>query len=130
MGTEGLIVQIQSREEILADKWVALALRPNRIMYRDLWDILWLNRNNVQLNPELVFQKLNDRKKSRSEFFKPLLARVDELENDPQHQRMFQQEMERFLFASDQRGLLADPGFWNLLVLQLKEQATPLCTKI
>jgi predicted nucleotidyltransferase component of viral defense system len=129
MGTEGLIVQIQSREEILADKWVALALRPNRIMYRDLWDIFWLNRNNVQLEPELVFQKLSDRKKIRSEFSKPLLARIDELENDPQHQRMFQQEMERFLFATDQRELLGDPGYWNLLVLLLTEQAHPLRTK-
>lgn len=130
MGTEGLILQIQSREEILADKWVALALRPNRIMYRDLWDILWLNRNNVQLESELVFQKLDDRKKSRSEFSKLLLPRIDELENDPQHQRMFQQEMERFLFATDQRELLGDPGYWNLTGLQLKEQANPLCTKI
>jgi len=130
MGTEGLIVQIQSREEILADKWVALALRPNRIMYRDLWDILWLNRRDVQLESELVFQKLDDRKKSPDEFSPPLLARVVELENDPQHQKMFQQEMERFLFAADQRELLGDPGFWNLLVLQLKEQANQLCTKV
>ncbi len=62
MGTEGLILQIQSREEILADKWVALALRPNRIMYRDLWDILWLNRHDVRMETALIFQKLDDRK--------------------------------------------------------------------
>ena len=130
MGTEGLIVQIQSREEILADKWVALALRPNRIMYRDLWDIIWLNRRDVQLESELVFQKLDDRKKPPAEFSKPLLARLMELENDPQHKKMFQKEMERFLFAADQRELLGDPGFWNLLVLQLKEQANQLCIKI
>ena len=130
MGTEGLVVQIQSREEILADKWAALALRPNRIMYRDLWDILWLNRRDVQMEPELVFQKLDDRKKPPAEFSKPLLARLMELENDPQHKKMFQKEMERFLFAADQRELLGDPGFWNLLVLQLKEQANQLCIKI
>ena len=42
MGTSGLIVQAQSREEILADKLVALALRPNRLKNRDVWDIGWL----------------------------------------------------------------------------------------
>jgi predicted nucleotidyltransferase component of viral defense system len=35
MGTSGLIIQAQSREEILADKLLALALRPNRIKNRD-----------------------------------------------------------------------------------------------
>ena len=35
MGTSGLIVQAQSREEILADKIVAFALRPNRLKNRD-----------------------------------------------------------------------------------------------
>ena len=36
MGTSGLIIQAQSREEILADKLLALVLRPNRIKNRDL----------------------------------------------------------------------------------------------
>ena len=123
MGTEGLILQVQSREEILADKWVALALRPNRIMYRDLWDILWLNRHDVPLGTALVFQKLDDRKINRPEFSTPLLSRVDELENNPLHQKLFQQEMERFLFAAEQRETVRNPEFWNLLVLQLKEQS-------
>ena len=36
---------------------------------------------------------------------------------------MFQQEMGRFLFAADQRETVRNPGFWDLLVLQLKEQS-------
>ena len=123
MGTEGLILQVQSREEILADKWVALALRPNRIMYRDLWDIVWLNRHDVRLEPGLVFQKLEDRKTNRPAYSKLLLSRVDELEKNPQHQKMFQQEMARFLFAADQRETIGDPQFWTILTLQLKEQS-------
>ena len=46
MGTSGLIIQAQSRAEILADKMVAFALRPNRIKNRDLWDICWLKQQN------------------------------------------------------------------------------------
>lgn len=128
MGTEGLILQIQSREEILADKWVALALRPNRIMYRDLWDILWLNRNDVQMEPALVFLKLNDRKKKRPEFVELLRARLNDLKTDPLHQKMFQQEMQRFVFAAGQRKAIADPEFWDVLLSQLEEQAKMLPT--
>jgi len=123
MGTEGLILQVQSREEILADKWVALALRPNRIMYRDVWDILWLTRQDVQLDTDLVYQKLDDRNVAGTVFSAALHQRVSALENDPQHRRLFRQEIERFVFASDQREVLGDSGFWTMLVLQLKEQS-------
>lgn len=44
MGTSGLILQAQSREEILADKVIALAFRGGRIKNRDLWDIAWLRQ--------------------------------------------------------------------------------------
>jgi predicted nucleotidyltransferase component of viral defense system len=127
MGTEGLILQIESREEILADKWVALALRPNRIMYRDIWDILWLNHHDVRPEPSLVLQKLDDRKISQLEFSQSLIVRVNELENAPQHQKMFQQEMERFLFSADQRESVHNPGFWNILLRHLKEQLKVFC---
>jgi len=79
MGTDGLIVQVQTREEILADKWVALAFRPNRIQYRDLWDILWLDRRGVLLETMLVEQKLEDRRLSRKEFLSTLHQRIQAL---------------------------------------------------
>jgi predicted nucleotidyltransferase component of viral defense system len=129
MGTEGLILQVQSRAEILADKWVALALRPNRIMYRDVWDILWLSRQDVPLDTNLVYQKLDDRKVADTAFSTALSERLSALENVPQHRRLFRQEIERFLFASDQRELLGDSGFWNMLVFQLKGQSDPFNSK-
>ena len=54
MGTSGLILQAQSREEILADKIIALAFRENRIKNRDLWDIAWLRQQGVEL-PVMAF---------------------------------------------------------------------------
>jgi len=42
LGTSGIILRAQSREEILADKVIALAFRENRIKNRNLWDIAWL----------------------------------------------------------------------------------------
>jgi len=44
MGTNGLILQAQSHEEIYTDKLLAFAFRPNRIKQRDLWDISWLHQ--------------------------------------------------------------------------------------
>ena len=72
MGTSGLIIQAQSREEILADKLLALALRPNRIKNRDLWDIAWLRQRDVMLPLDLIPKKLADRRRSQAEFLTQL----------------------------------------------------------
>ena len=52
----------ESLTEILADKIVAVAMRPNRVMNRDLWDIYQLKTHNVDLSIDLMKQKLIDRK--------------------------------------------------------------------
>lgn len=124
MGTDGLIVQVQTREEILADKWVALAFRPNRIQYRDLWDILWLDRRGVILEAALVAQKLVDRRHSRTELLAALRNRIGALETVPQHRNGFRKEMERFLPASETAETVQRDAFWDILldVLQQNEQ--------
>ena len=123
MGTEGLILQAQTREEILADKWVALAFRPNRVKYRDLWDMLWLDRQGLRLDIPLLLCKLDDRQRSRQEFLSVLLSRLDDLGTNPEHQQGFRKEMERFLPATDVREMLGQPEFWKLLLLNLQDQA-------
>ena len=122
MGTDGLIVQAQSREEILADKWVALAFRANRIKYRDLWDILWLDRQGIRLDVSLLEQKREDRQRTRQAFLSALRQRIDGLENDPDHLRAFRKEMERFLPASDVGEAIRHSEFWSLLMLELQDQ--------
>lgn len=124
MGTEGLIVQAQTREEILADKWVALAFRPNRVKYRDLWDMLWLDRQGVRLDIQLLLCKLDDRQRSRQEFLSVLLSRLDDLGTNPEHRQDFRKEMERFLPATDVREMLGQSEFWKLLLLNLQDQET------
>ncbi len=126
MGTDGLILQVQTREEIMADKWVALVFRPNRVQYRDLWDLLWLDRQGIKLDADLVFQKLNDRKRTRNEFAVGLAGRLDDLENNSEHQQTFRKEMERFLPASEVRAAIQQDGFWTLLMFNLRDHATKL----
>jgi hypothetical protein len=129
MGTDGLILQIQTREEILADKWIALAFRPNRIKYRDLWDILWLDRRGVQLDAQLTLEKLKDRQQTRQNFSTALSERINGLETQAIQQREFQAEMERFLPATDVRASIQTPEFWDFLLFTLRENGQKLSAK-
>ncbi len=119
MGSDGLIVQAESREEILADKWVALAMRPNRVQYRDLWDIIYLQQRGVELSSELVGLKLSDRGITTSAFDGNLQQRIAELASDQRRHRQFTQEMRRFLPAAATQAL-DDPNYWSALIRALE----------
>lgn len=97
MGTSGLILQTESREEILADKLVAFALRPNRIKYRDLWDIVWLHQQGIKLASDLIPLKIKDHHCEAKHFLSLLHAREQLLKTDPTVVVEFRKEMRRFL---------------------------------
>ncbi|RYZ98226.1 MAG: nucleotidyl transferase AbiEii/AbiGii toxin family protein, partial [Moraxellaceae bacterium] len=65
--TEGILVPVQSLQETLADKLIALAYRAKRIKPRDIWDIVWIKQRGVSLSKTLVEQKLIARKKQAEE---------------------------------------------------------------
>lgn len=115
MGTSGLIIQAQSREEILADKIVAFALRPNRLKNRDLWDIGWLKQQNIILSTKLVGRKITDHGRSRQEFISLLESRVLSLVENPEIQTVFLQEMKRFLPVETMTETVARDDFWEYL---------------
>lgn len=116
MGTSGLILQAQSREEILADKMVALALRPNRLKSRDLWDIVWLNRQGITLPVQLVLQKAMDRRQALPRFLEQLQQRIMLLQSDPTVQKDFLAEMRRFLPPAVFGENLETDEFWTYLI--------------
>ena len=58
VSTEGYLIPTQSLEEILADKFIALAYRSRRIKPRDLWDIVWIKQQGVKVNTGLAYNKL------------------------------------------------------------------------
>lgn len=87
------LVRVESKEEILADKIIALASR-EYLKFRDFWDIKFLSDANVFLDLELVKAKIKDYKIEN--FFDKLndkmaLIRKQDLEKD------FLNEMSRFL---------------------------------
>ena len=115
MGTGGLIVQVETLEEILADKLVALALRPNRIKNRDLWDIVWLKQRNVSVALELLPLKIADHRQSMGTFLAALSRRCEELLQEPDLREAFRREMTRFLQPDSVARTVAREEWWSVL---------------
>lgn len=122
MGTSGLIVQAQSRDEILADKLVAFTLRPNRLKNRDLWDIAWLHQQGVVLPLELLPRKLDDHHCELQRFLGLLADRREALLSEPKMRTDFQQEMRRFLPATLVAGTVDSPDFWRYLTGLMEQE--------
>lgn len=115
MGTSGLIVHAESREEIFSDKLVAFALRPNRIKYRDLWDIVWLHQQHTNLPVELIPLKIKDHKRETHDFLKLLDERRQSLKSNPKLLHEFNQEMARFLPFESYKKISEQTEFWGVL---------------
>lgn len=132
MGTSGLIVQAESREEIFVDKVVALALRPNRIKNRDLWDMAWLYQQGVKPAMDLLAFKIKDHRSDPREFLRLLDARVDSLATDPKVAAEFWQEMSRFLPVHFMIPKVEQGRFWDFLgglMDELRGQARKILEK-
>jgi len=115
MGTSGLIIRAQSRQEILADKIVALALRPNRIKNRDLWDIHLLKQHNIDVPLDLVAKKIKNHHCDTDQFLALLDARRQILLNVPDANSNFIWEMRRFLPPQVVSGTIENDLFWEYL---------------
>lgn len=115
MGTSGLILQAQSREEILADKIVALALRPNRVKYRDLWDIAWLKQQNVSVPLALIPRKVSDHRCELEVFTELLRDRSDQICQVPELHQGFMSEMKRFLPSRFVAETINKSEYWTYL---------------
>ncbi len=121
LGTSGLILQAQSREEILADKVIAIAFRENRIKNRDLWDIAWLTQQGVELPAHLVPLKIQDHKREAADFVAALEARLAALRTQPAMREAFMQEMRRFLPAAAVRETIETEPYWSYLIQVVTE---------
>lgn len=121
LGTSGLILQAQSREEILADKIIAVALRENRLKNRDLWDIAWLTQQGVELPAHLIPLKLRDHKRRAADFVALLEERLATLNTQPEIRTAFMKEMRRFLPAAIVRDTLERDSYWAYLTRVVTE---------
>ena len=123
LGTSGLILQAQSREEILADKVIALAFRENRIKNRDLWDIAWLLQQGIGLATGLVPLKIRDHQRAEAEFIALLKERIAALKTQPGMRADFMKEMRRFLPAATVRDTIEKEAYWSFVTGTAEEVA-------
>jgi predicted nucleotidyltransferase component of viral defense system len=129
MGTTGLVMQVCSREEILADKFVALALRRGRPKYRDLWDIQWLLQSAVTLRREWVWIKAEQHGYSAKSYGEKLGERLDELERNPAHHANFLSELKRFLSTGQITKRIDQPEYWEFLIRVLRDHYISLLSE-
>jgi len=120
-GTSGLILQAESLNEILVDKILAFALRPNRLKNRDLWDIGWLVQKNAGTRGDFLALKLNERNIPGSAFRELFESRLATLTDDPSVKTAFLDEMGRFLPAAVIKRTLATDLYWPWLVQTIGE---------
>lgn len=118
MGTDGLVIQAQSREEIYADKLIAFALRPNRLKYRDLWDVVWLHQRGIKPRLSLIPLKLQDRNISLEHFRALFDERLKKLNEEKKLAAEFKNEMDRFL---PQKQVIEQNQFWSSIIILINE---------
>jgi hypothetical protein len=126
MSTTGLIIQAQSREEIYTDKLLAFALRPNRLKYRDIWDILWLHNKGLQPRLTLIPSKLEDRNCKEKHFLQLFTERLNLLKEKHEISLEFKQEMLRFLSPEQVRDTLNQRELWNFIVYLIGDLETQI----
>ena len=105
-GYRSLLVRVESKEEILADKIIALGGR-EYLKSRDLWDIYMLAQDNVHLNIEFVRHKIDDYHLGHAAFVTKLQERANLLAQMSTVDA-FQKEMPRFLDTNLQ-AMIHDP---------------------
>lgn len=130
MGTSGLIIQAQSREEIYADKLVSFALRPGRIKYRDLWDMVWLHQQGLKPKFELIPAKLKERNYTPEYFLSLFDERKKILTENNDTPSEFKREMSRFLSAEQVSQIVEKDGLWDFIIYLIEDLGSQMRKKV
>ena len=102
-----IALRVESLNEILADKVVALVAR-DRVKARDVWDLRWLDQKGMTLDLPLVRRKLGDYRVTDAN---GRAATAVERLRAPTAHSAFVTEMARFVTPSLGRRLQEDPDF-------------------
>ncbi|TXH96979.1 MAG: nucleotidyl transferase AbiEii/AbiGii toxin family protein [Rheinheimera sp.] len=124
--TEGILVPVQSLQETLADKFIAVAYRARRIKPRDIWDIVWIKQRGVTLSPSLVEKKLAARHKQTNDFNAALELQLNKLQQDDEVRTDFNAEMSRFIPSQIKQRTLDNPEYWPYVQKEVGEMAKVL----
>tara|TARA_R110001583_G_scaffold138491_1_gene290116 strand:- start:394 stop:1281 length:888 start_codon:yes stop_codon:yes gene_type:complete len=130
--TEGILVPVQSLQETLADKLIALAYRARRIKPRDIWDIVWIKQRGIDLSKVLVDKKLTARHKQTDDFRQALSTALAKLMTEEEVRNDFNMEISRFIPKQIIERTLDSPEYWtyvqgevNAIASELLHDGTP-----
>lgn len=126
--TEGILIPVQSLEEALADKLIALAYRARRIKPRDLWDIVWIKQRGIKLSVELVGNKLDARGKRKGDFIDALNIQLERLMQNDEVREDFNMEMSRFIPSQIKERTIDNPDYWAYVQSEVSSVSKPLLT--
>lgn len=116
LGTDGVIVNCQSEEEILADKLVAFVGR-EKIKPRDLWDTAFLKqRCDIAASCGYVRLKLTERHIAEEYFLSEFAVRIRHMEGNSKLKSEFEQQMTRFLPMNIYQRTVLNDRFWASLI--------------
>lgn len=125
-GYSDILINVETLDEVMADKLVAFPASTKHIRYRDMWDLVWLKQQGASVNSSLVNRKLLDYR--IEDFRQKLQTRVDSLPGIISGGD-FHQEMKRFIPAPVYETSLAKEGFslflqdtLTMMLLQLKKE--------
>lgn len=111
-GYNDTFVYVESLEEILADKIIAYAARPY-FKNRDIWDLQWLNQQNIIVNQDFVRNKAHDYGVKN---FKQLLSEKIVMLEQVVMSKDFNSELSRFLDLDTKNKTLNKPGFHEYVI--------------
>ncbi len=124
--TEGILVPVQSLQETLADKLIALAYRARRIKPRDIWGIVWIKQRGIDLFKILLEKKLKARDKQIDDFRQALSTALTKLMSEEEVHNDFNMEMSRFIPKDIKERSLDNPEYWAYVQGEVKVIASEL----
>ena len=108
-----MLIAVQSREEILANKLVAfpasVATR-NRPRYRDVWDMYWLRADGTEIRADLLQAKMQDHRIPRA-WLEDAAGRAGEIVRSP----AFSAELRRFVRRDAAQGTLDSARYMEFM---------------
>lgn len=112
-GYDDVLIVVETRNEIMADKLVSLAASRRYVRHRDIWDLAWLKRQGATVQPELVARKIED---YRQPDYPALLDRIIAEVPPIVAGAAFKNEMKRFVPGDVYERTLGKEKFERFLV--------------
>jgi len=121
-GYKDVLLEVETADEIMADKLVALAASQKYVRHRDIWDLIWLRERGASVRAELVERKIEDYRESCYE--DKLIGFIEQAPT--LIASGFQETMERFLHPATYHRTLADPRYTQYITRELTALYTEL----